>query len=564
MGDEDRPFELLAALTARLASTAKLDEIVDTVLAEIAHLGFGAVWMAALDEASGNLVTIKEVIDGVDTTHEMPRIFMLDMRQPVGHGFRERRMINIPDPDSLLIIDDDSIPVPPDRLALPRVIYDHLRGHPFACGPLLGSRGQPVGALGLSSYQGRKPIPDELFEHGLLRAFMNHLGIAMERAANVTRLERLNAELLKAQAAIESSARIKAVGELATAVAHDLNNLSGIALLAVSAGMQSPTVAFDVLPRIERANRMIGELVGRLQRVAREAHQTNDVSDVACPHEIIEDMLAMLGPLLSERAIQVEVQTDPVPAVRAEPTFIHQLILNLVLNAQDALEEVTSGPRRLRIALRREGENVLLDVTDNGPGIAADVKPRLFQPFVTTKSGGHAGLGLAASAASLKHLGGRIEARNLPAGGAQFSVTLPIAPPTPAPVSVGEPPAVHAPRGAVLAVDDDEDILDVVRAFLDTLGYEVVTTTDAERALELVASRGFDIVLCDVGMPKHNGLELSQLMRASGYRGKLVLMTGWDTHRVEIDQRSKACDLLLKKPFLGADLIRAIDQLFTS
>lgn len=564
MGDEDRPFELLAALTARLASTAKLDEIVDTVLAEIAHLGFGAVWMAALDESSGNLVTIKEVIDGVDTTHEMPRIFMLDMRQPVGHGFRERRMINIPDPDSLLIIDDDSIPVPPDRLALPRVIYDHLRGHPFACGPLLGSRGQPVGAIGLSSYQGRKPIPDELFEHGLLRAFMNHLGIAMERAANVARLERLNAELLKAQAAIESSARIKAVGELATAVAHDLNNLSGIALLAVSAGMQSPSVAYDVLPRIERANRMIGELVGRLQRVAREAHRTEDVTDVACPHQIIEDMLAMLGPLLHERAIEVEVQIDPVPAVRAEPSFIHQLILNLVLNAQDALEEVTAGPRRLRIALRRDGENVLLEVTDNGPGIAADVMPRLFQPFVTTKSGGHAGLGLAASAASLKHLGGRIDARNLPEGGAQLSVTLPIAPPAPAPVAVGEPPAVHAHRGAVLAIDDDEDILDVVRAFLDTLGYEVVTTTDTEQALLLATTRAFDIVLCDVGMPKRNGLELTQLLRSSGYRGKLVLMTGWDTHRVEIDQRSKACDLLLKKPFLGSDLIHAINKLFAS
>src|SRR5690606_1683391 len=154
-------------------------------------------------------------------------------------------------------------------------------------------------ALGLSSYQGRKPIPDELFDRGLLRAFMNHLGIAMERAAHVARLERLNAELVAAQAAIESSARIKAVGELATAVAHDLNNLSGIALLAVSAGMQSPRAAFDVLPRIERANRMIGELVGRLQRVAREAHRTDDV-DVAHPSQIIEDMLAMLGPLMRE------------------------------------------------------------------------------------------------------------------------------------------------------------------------------------------------------------------------------------------------------------------------
>jgi CheY-like chemotaxis protein len=120
------------------------------------------------------------------------------------------------------------------------------------------------------------------------------------------------------------------------------------------------------------------------------------------------------------------------------------------------------------------------------------------------------------------------------------------------------------PTRSVLAIDDDEDILDVVRAFLDTLGYHVVTTTDSEQVLVLVAAHTFDIVICDVAMPKHDGLELSERLRESGYRGKLVLMTGWDADRVAIDQRSKACDLLLKKPFLGADLIHAIDKLFAS
>src|SRR5690606_27914703 len=211
----------------------------------------------------------------------------------------------------------------------------------------------------------------------------------------------------------------------------------------------------------ERANRMIGELVGRLQRVAREAHRTDDV-DVAHPSQIIEDMLAMLGPLMRERAIEVDLSIDPVPAVRAEPSFVHQLLLNLLLNAQDALDEVPSGQRRLRIALRSEGDHVRLDVSDNGPGIPAEVMPRLFQPFVTTKSGGHAGLGLAASAASLKHLGGRIEARNLDDGGALVSVLLPISETDRPAAPVSESPAVTPHRGAVLAIDDDDDILGVV------------------------------------------------------------------------------------------------------
>ncbi len=564
MGVKEGPFELLAGLTARLASTAKLDEIVETVLAEIVHLGFGAVWMAVLDESTGHLLTIKEVIDGVDTTHEMPRIFMLDMRQPIGHGFRERRMINIPDPDSLIILDDNTTEVPPDRLALPRVIYDHLRGHPFACGPLLGSRGQPVGALGLSSYQGRQPIPEELFEQGLLHAFMNHLGIAMERAIHVARLERLNAELLEAHAAIASSARIKAVGELAAAVAHDLNNLSGIALLAVSAGRHSPKAAFDALPRIERANRTIGELVGRLQRVARQASPAENSHELACVHQIVEDILAMISPLLRERAIDVELDLQPAPAARAEPSFVHQVVLNLLLNAQDALEEVTTRPRAIRVSVRADGDMVRLEVADNGSGISEEVLPRLFEPFVTTKHGGHAGLGLAAAAGSLKHFGGTIRGSNVPGGGAMFEVKIPAAP------AVSErqeatdepaPPAAQSRRGAILAVDDVDDILAVVRVYLDSLGYEVHTTTDAERALQLVPHHGFDLVLCDVGMPKQNGLDLCQTLRDSGYRGRIVLMTGWDTQRVKIDSRVKSADGVLKKPFLGSELIELIDSM---
>lgn len=117
---------------------------------------------------------------------------------------------------------------------------------------------------------------------------------------------------------------------------------------------------------------------------------------------------------------------------------------------------------------------------------------------------------------------------------------------------------------SVLVVEDDLDLLDLVRAYLEPLDVEIITTTDTEEALRLIAERPLDVVVCDVGMPKHNGLELTQLVREAGYRGKLVLMTGWDIDRVEHDQRSQGCDLLLKKPFLGAELVGAVDQLLRS
>lgn len=117
-----------------------------------------------------------------------------------------------------------------------------------------------------------------------------------------------------------------------------------------------------------------------------------------------------------------------------------------------------------------------------------------------------------------------------------------------------------APR-SVLIVEDDLDLLDLMRAFLEPLELEVITTTDTEEALRLIAERPLDVVVCDVGMPKHNGIELAQLVRQAGYRGKLVLMTGWD---IELDQRLHGYDLLLKKPFLGAEIVGAIEQLLAT
>jgi signal transduction histidine kinase/CheY-like chemotaxis protein len=551
-------FELLAQLTARLASTAHLDDIVSTVLDEIVELGFGAVWMAVLDESSGNLHTLKEVIDGVDTTHEMPKIFALDMRQPVGHGFRERRMINIVDPDALFIIERDEQEVPSGRLALPRVIYDHMRGHPFACGPLLGSRGQPVGALGLSSYRGKQPIPDELFSEGLLRAFMNHLGIAMERAADVAKLERLNADLVRAQATIAADARIKAVGELAAAVAHDLNNLAGVALMAISVGERSDAAARDALPKIAHANRAISDLVSRLQRVARTG-TLGGAGEVVNVVQIIDDVVTLIAPITREHGIVLHVVMPAVAATWGDPALLRQIVLNLVLNAHDALSSVPPERRRLQIQLVAQDDRLRLTITDRGDGIPASILSHLFQPFVTSKPG-HTGIGLAAAHASLKHFGGEITGSNAPEGGAVFDVVLPATSSTSTPSKPAPPPVVARRSQRVLIVDDDADILIVVREFLEPLGYRTVSAMSADDAIDIATAEPFDFILCDVGMPKRNGLDVCHVLRVNGYRGKIILMTGWDRANVVADRRSFECDLVLPKPFLGTDLLRALDS----
>ena len=548
-------FDLLTGVTARLASTARLDEIVDTVVHEIVHLGFRGVWIAVLNEDGSALTTLKDVVDGVESTYKAPVI--LDVRTPLGVGFRERRMVNVVDPGALHVLERDDDQVPPGKLVLRRAVFDRLRGRPFASGPLLGSRGQPVGALGLSSYHGGQPIPDTMFAPGLLRVLIDHLGFAIERAVHVAQLD---AKLSKAQAAMVSDARFKAIGELAAAVAHDLNNLCGVASLAVSVGSRSPSDAFDVMPRIERAVRAFGDLVSRLQRITRPSAEAR-VADLG---QVIDDILIMVKPILREHAIEVEVDLPAVPPVRCEPVLLHQVLLNLLLNAHDALGSA-SGQRRITVRVRSDEDLVQVTVADNGPGIAPAVLARLFQPLTTTKSGAHLGLGLAAARSALKTFGGQIDGRNPPGGGAEFEVTLAAA--SPGELEHSTPPrpvpavADHARHARILAVDDDPDVVDIIQAYLEPLGYELSTATSAAQALAAATSQPFDLVLCDIGLPKQSGLDVCRLLRDAGYRGKLVLMTGWDTHALDAERRSGTCDTLLKKPFAGTDLIHVIDTL---
>lgn len=544
-------IDVLAGVTTRLASTVHLDDIVHTVVQDVAGLGFGAVWMATLDEPSGTLTTLTSVIDGVDITRDVPQISVRDVRRPIGKGFRDRRMVNVTDPGTVrrLVADDDV--VPPGHHALSGAVYDQLRGHPFACGPLFGSRGQPVGALGLASYHGRQPIPDDVLARGEVRVFIDQVGFAVERALLV---EQIAAERDRAQAAIAADARTKAVGEVAIAVAHDLNNLTGIALLAAGVGMRSASDAVDMLPRIERANRAIGDLVARLQRLAR-APSGEPATD---PRQIIEDVAIMVKPLLRERGIELDSELEAVPAVRCDAVLIHQVVLNLVVNAHDALAAVPADHRRIRIRLRDDAGMVRLTVADTGPGIAPEVLARLFQPFVTTKRDAHLGLGLAAAQAALRPFGAQIAARNAPAGGAEFEVSLPVAPPgVAAPVREPPPRTAESDPARILAVDDDPDVVDIIRAYLEPCGHRVTTATASGEAIALAAAEPFDLVLCDIGMPDQNGLDLCRALRAAGYRGRLVLMTGWDHYGAAT---SVACDMLIKKPFVGAELLGVIDS----
>jgi signal transduction histidine kinase/ActR/RegA family two-component response regulator len=423
---------------------------------------------------------------------------------------------------------------------------------------LLGSRGLPVGALGLSSYRGREPLPDELFETGLLRAFMSHLGIAMERALSLQRLERLNSELLKTQELLMHESRMRAVGELAAAVAHDLNNLSGVVLMSLGSIAPSSGHAVEVLTRAEGAVEAIGEMSRRLQRIARTgADPKTGAVDLK---QVVEDTVALIRPLCREDSIRVDFNEVGEPAlVRGDQTMVRQAVMNLVLNAREAVIDYPAELRRIEIRLQFREREIRLEVRDHGPGLPPELINQIFKPFVTTKAG-HAGLGLATVQASMKHFGGTVAALNEPGGGACFRLTFEIAGATEADVFQESVKSLR--RLCVLVVDDEPQFVAGVREVLMASGHEVTTAADGEEAIAKAARQDFDLVLVDLGLPKRNGLEVVRCLRGEGLSSKMVLMTGWDSESLHGDARSSFCDSILQKPFRRRDLDRMLSTLF--
>ena len=337
------------------------------------------------------------------------------------------------------------------------------------------------------------------------------------------------------------SRKMETIGRLAGGVAHDFANLltliAGFAdILLNRVGEKDP-----VRPELEeirkaanRGARLTSQLLGfaRGQTVQPLALDLN---------ALIVDMQRMLRPLIGEH---IELETNlyaGLGRVMADPGQMEQVIVNLILNARDAMP--TGG--RIRIETREEdvsedfarahgieaGPSILFAVADAGHGIAPESMEHLFEPFFTTKERGKGtGLGLSTVHSIVKQSGGDVWARSAPGEGASFTVCLPRAREG---AGSGEAvsPACPAARGSetVLLVEDEEGVRRLLTHVLHKRGYTVLPAADAEEALRIYSERGADIhlVLTDMVMPKMSGRELAERLRRIRPEMKVVFMSGY-------------------------------------
>jgi len=377
---------------------------------------------------------------------------------------------------------------------------------------------------------------------GAVAGAANRLWLRLDLRARTRELEARNTELERTVARLHGietqrtlQERLASIGRLAAGVAHEINSplAAVIANLALVAEELPELVSSRDPARLREAEEALAdarEAAERVRVIVRDLKTFSRADDERMGpvdvQRVVEATLSMVRNEIRHRA-RVVKDFEPVPSVLANEARLGQIVLNLLLNAAQAIPEGNVEANEIRVVTRATGNRVVVEVRDTGTGIAREVIDRVFEPFFTTKPVGvGTGLGLSISHGIVTSLGGRIEVESEPGKGTTFRVLLPSADPERTEASTPVPPAAEV-RARVLAIDDDQLILSALTRIL-RCDCDVVTVTSARDALERIGSDAFDVILCDLMMPQMTGMELHAVLAHAvpGEAEKMIFMTG--------------------------------------
>ena len=388
-------------------------------------------------------------------------------------------------------------------------------------------------------------------------------------------------ERRRVQAQLVRADRLSAVGTLAAGVAHEINNPLAYLMLNLQYLMRElprfdgdETRLEGLLERLAEAEhgaRRVSTIVGDLRTLARPEETNRE--PVSVPRSL-SAAIKVAGVELRRKARIVEVYED-LPFVDASPTRLEQVFVNLLVNAGHAIKEGRPDDNEIRVkAFGRDGR-VVIEVSDTGSGIPPEIVGRVFDPFFTTKPRGlGTGLGLPISRGIVKSLGGEITVTSVVGAGTTFRVTLPalaeddprIAPqkeePLPSTVGVPAESSTRRARARVLVVDDEPLVADMLRRTLSE-GHDVTVATDARTALDFVLSGAeFDLIFCDLLMPRMSGMDLYTALRAErpGVEERIVFMTGGAFTERAAAFLATVPNRKLSKPFDLTELERVVSK----
>jgi PAS domain S-box-containing protein len=370
-------------------------------------------------------------------------------------------------------------------------------------------------------------------------------------------------ESIEREQQLRRAERLAGTGTLIRGVAHELNNpLNSIMSFAELLGMdEDDAERREDLEIIRREAARMAKIVADLREAARSADEDRGTREPLDLNALVTRALQLRSYSLHTANIEVESDLEiGLPPVLADRARMEQMIVNLVVNSEQALEKRESAGR-LTVATRATAAGVTLRVADDGEGIDAELLPRIFDPFFTTRDPGEGtGLGLSLVHSVVEEHGGRISVESLPGEGTEVRIRLPRAPSVSD--SVNEPDRRDAAGRSgyrVLVVDDESSIRRVLSRHLTRLGHAVDEAGDGHAAIAMIDRNGYDVILSDIRMPGLGGEGLLRNLLERGLQNRVAFMTGDASGEGELMKQSGATVLL--KPVELEAVARVVERL---
>lgn len=371
---------------------------------------------------------------------------------------------------------------------------------------------------------------------------------------DVTGKKKMEEQLLQSE-------KLRALGEMASGVAHDFNN----ALAAILGNAQlllyqvQEEDARESLKTIEKVAKDSAQTVKRLQEFTRKRiPQELFKLDI---NSIIRDVIEITRPKWKDEAqgkgIQVQVTSHlgEVPGVLGNGSEIREVVINLVFNAIEAMP----GGGRIEIHTFLKGESVHVRIADTGIGISEENKKKIFEPFFTTKPFTNTGLGLSMSYGIIKRFGGEIHVESKVGSGTAFTIVLPIAVKEKE-ETVSNPSIRIGKQARILVIDDEETVRSVLSKMLSQVNHQVTVAMSGAEGVRLFQEKEFDMVLTDLGMPGMSGWDVCKSIKKINPAIPVGMITGWG---LEVDKSRKdeaGLDFVITKPFDFQQIVTVVSE----
>jgi two-component system, cell cycle sensor histidine kinase and response regulator CckA len=386
---------------------------------------------------------------------------------------------------------------------------------------------------------------------------------------DITERKKLEAQLLQSQ-------KMEAVGQLAGGVAHDFNNMLTVILgyIDLLIPVSDQTIR-HALEQIRTAGERAAGLTRQLLAFSRQQVMEMQVVDV---NAVVLDTKKLIGRIIGEDIDVAAFLNPALSRVRVDPGQLSQILMNLAVNARDAMPkggkltietantELDDGYLKSRSADVAPGNYVMVAVSDNGIGMPPETVEHIFEPFFTTKPAGKGtGLGLAVVHGIIKQCGGHVAVYSEPDIGTTFRIYLPAIDDSPnQPAAAGD--ATSRGSETVVLVEDDAGVRDLTAVVLRKYGYTVIAASGAKEALEIMAARGWkaDLVITDVVMPDMSGRVLVDLLRLRHPGQKVLFLSGYTDDAIVRHGVLHADVAFLQKPFTGTALASKVREVLES